>query len=64
MKASAILTSFNGGAVTATPGSPAAVFNTRGSTGCAATAVLGTCFGEYNAARDPRIVQLAAKLYF
>jgi hypothetical protein len=28
------------------------------------TAVLGTYFGEYNAARDPRIIQFAAKLYF
>ena len=28
------------------------------------TAVLGTFFGEYNAARDPRILQLAAKVYF
>ena len=27
-------------------------------------AVLGTYFGEYNAARDPRILQLAAKFYF
>lgn len=26
--------------------------------------VLGTFFGEYNAARDPRIIQLAAKFYF
>jgi hypothetical protein len=26
--------------------------------------VLGTFFGEYNAARDPRILQLAAKFYF
>jgi len=25
---------------------------------------LGTFFGEYNAVRDPRIIQLAAKLYF
>ena len=35
--------------------------NTR-PTGSAS--VLGTFFGEYNAARDPRIVQLAAKFYF
>jgi hypothetical protein len=28
------------------------------------TRPLGTFFGEYNAARDPRIVQLAVKLYF
>ncbi len=27
-------------------------------------AVLGTFFGEYNATRDPRILQLAAKIYF
>jgi Carboxypeptidase regulatory-like domain/TonB-dependent Receptor Plug Domain len=27
-------------------------------------AVLGTFFGEYNAARDPRILQVAAKFYF
>jgi len=26
--------------------------------------VLGTFFGEYNAARDPRILQIAVKLYF
>ena len=57
-------TSFNGGAVTATPGSSAAAFNTRGSSACAATTTLGSCFGEFNTARDPRIVQLAAKLYF
>jgi Carboxypeptidase regulatory-like domain/TonB-dependent Receptor Plug Domain len=28
------------------------------------TSVLGTYFGEYNAARDMRIIQLAVKLYF
>ena len=28
------------------------------------TAVEGTYFGEYNAARDPRIVQLGVKIYF
>jgi hypothetical protein len=28
------------------------------------TAVLGTYFGEYNGARDPRIIQVAVKLYF
>jgi len=28
------------------------------------TAVLGTYFGEYNGARDPRIIQLAVKFYF
>ena len=26
--------------------------------------VLGTYFGEYNAARDMRIIQLAVKVYF
>jgi hypothetical protein len=57
-------TAYNGGAVTATPGSNTAVFNVRGSSGCAATTTLGSCFGEFSAARDPRIVQLAAKLYF
>jgi hypothetical protein len=28
------------------------------------TSVLGTYFGEYNGARDPRIIQLAVKAYF
>ena len=28
------------------------------------TSVLGTFFGEYNAARDPRIIQLGIKMYF
>jgi hypothetical protein len=28
------------------------------------TAVRGTFFGEYSAARDPRIIQLGVKLYF
>jgi hypothetical protein len=28
------------------------------------TRPLGTFFGEYNAVRDPRIIQLAVKLYF
>jgi outer membrane receptor protein involved in Fe transport len=28
------------------------------------TSVLGTFFGEYNGARDPRIIQLAVKFYF
>ncbi|HYI97444.1 MAG TPA: hypothetical protein VEX68_28160, partial [Bryobacteraceae bacterium] len=28
------------------------------------TSVLGTYFGEYNAARDMRIIQVAVKLYF
>jgi hypothetical protein len=26
--------------------------------------VLGSFFGEYNATRDPRIIQLGLKLYF
>lgn len=54
-------TTVNPGAVTITPGSSSAVFNLR-PTG--STSSLGTFFGEYNAGRDPRIVQLAAKLYF
>jgi len=28
------------------------------------TNVLGTYFGEYSAARDPRFIQLAVKVYF
>jgi hypothetical protein len=28
------------------------------------TAPLGSYFGEYNTARDPRIIQLGVKLYF
>lgn len=28
------------------------------------TSILGTFFGEYNAARDPRIIQVAVKFYF
>ena len=56
--------SYSAGSVTITPGTTTPVFNLRGSAGCAATAVLGTCFGEYNRARDPRIIQLAVKLYF
>jgi hypothetical protein len=35
--------------------------NTRPS---GATSVLGTFFGEYNGARDPRIIQVAVKVYF
>jgi len=60
-------TEFSGiqqGSVTITPGSATPVFNVRGGTGCAATTVLGTCFGEFSATRDPRIIQLAAKVYF
>jgi hypothetical protein len=36
----------------------------RGGSRCPATQSQGSCFGEYNAARDPRIVQLGIKLYF
>lgn len=54
-------TTINTGSVTVTPGSPTAVFNLRPAN---STAVLGTFFGEYNAARDPRIIQLGVKLYF
>jgi hypothetical protein len=54
-------TTINTGSVTITPGSPTPVFNLR-PTG--STAPLGSFFGEYNAARDPRIIQLAAKFYF
>lgn len=28
------------------------------------TSVLGTFFGEYTGTRDPRIIQLAVKVYF
>jgi hypothetical protein len=56
-------TSVQPGSVTITPGSPTATFNARGP-GCVTTNVLGNCFGEYNATRDPRIIQLAAKFYF
>lgn len=49
------------GSVTITPGSPTPVFNVRPAGN---TSVLGTFFGEYNATRDPRIVQLAVKMYF
>jgi hypothetical protein len=28
------------------------------------TTVLGTYFGEYNGSQNPRIIQLAAKVYF
>jgi hypothetical protein len=51
----------NAGAVTITPGSTVPVFNVRPAGN---TSVLGTFFGEYSAARDPRIIQLAAKVYF
>jgi Carboxypeptidase regulatory-like domain/TonB-dependent Receptor Plug Domain len=49
------------GSVTITPGSPMPVFNLRPA---GSTDALGTFFGEYNATRDPRIIQLAAKVYF
>lgn len=49
----------------------AAIFNnfsgltvTNNARPAGSTAVLGTHFGEYNAARDPRIIQLGVKLYF
>jgi Carboxypeptidase regulatory-like domain/TonB-dependent Receptor Plug Domain len=49
----------------------AAIFNnmsgltvTNNTRPAGSTAVLGTYFGEYNAARDPRIIQLGVKLYF
>jgi Carboxypeptidase regulatory-like domain/TonB-dependent Receptor Plug Domain len=49
----------------------AAIFNnmngltvTNNTRPAGSTAVLGTFFGEYNAARDPRIIQLGVKLYF
>ena len=54
-------TSINTGSVTITPGLPTPVFNLRPA---GSTAALGTFFGEYNAARDPRVIQLAAKFYF
>lgn len=38
--------------------------NVRGQRVIDATRPLGTFFGEYNATRDPRIIQLAAKFYF
>ena len=47
-----VFTNFNGLAVTN---------NVRPAGG---TAILGTYFGEYNGARDMRIIQLAVKLYF
>ena len=49
----------------------AAIFNnytglqvTNNTRPAGSTAVLGSFFGEYNTARDPRIVQLGIKLYF
>jgi hypothetical protein len=49
----------------------AAIFNnfngltvTNNARPAGSTAVRGTFFGEYNAARDPRIIQLGVKLYF
>lgn len=54
-------TGINTGSVTVTPGSPTPVFNLRPA---GSTAAQGTFFGEYNAARDPRVIQLGIKLYF
>jgi hypothetical protein len=51
--------------------SGSAIFNDYGQVGitnnlrpAGSTASLGTYFGEYNAARDPRIIQLGLKIYF
>jgi len=38
--------------------------NTNNFRPAGSTKVLGTYFGEYNGARDPRILQIAAKFYF
>lgn len=38
--------------------------NIRGQRAADATRPLGTFFGEYNGARDPRIIQLGVKLYW
>jgi len=38
--------------------------NIRGQRTVDATRPLGAFFGEYNATRDPRIIQLAVKVYF
>jgi hypothetical protein len=38
--------------------------NIRGQRPSDATRPLGTFFGEYNGARDPRIIQLGVKIYF
>jgi hypothetical protein len=38
--------------------------NIRGQRAADATRPLGTFFGEYNGARDPRILQLGVKIYF
>lgn len=57
-------TGVQAGNVTITPGSTTATFNVRGGAACGTNNVLGNCFGEYNATRDPRIIQLAAKFYF
>ncbi len=38
--------------------------NIRGQRASDSTRPLGTFFGEYNAARDPRIIQLGVKLYW
>jgi outer membrane receptor protein involved in Fe transport len=54
-----------------TPVTGAGIFNdysrvsiTNNTRPAGSTAVLGTFFGEYNAARDPRIIQLAVKFHF
>jgi hypothetical protein len=45
-------------------GNPTGLTVTNNLRPAGSTAVLGTFFGEYNAARDPRIVQLGVKIYF
>jgi hypothetical protein len=54
-----------------TPVTGAGIFNdygrvsiTNNTRPTGSTALLGTFFGEYNAARDPRIIQIAVKFYF
>ena len=56
---------------TATGATGANIFNaysnlaiTNNTRPAGSTSVLGTYFGEYNGARDPRIIQLAVKLFF
>jgi hypothetical protein len=58
-------------AASKTPVTGAGIFNdysrvsiTNNTRPAGSTAVLGTFFGEYNAARDPRIIQLAVKFHF
>jgi hypothetical protein len=38
--------------------------NIRGQRPSDATGPLGKFFGEYNGTRDPRVIELAVKLYF